>query len=568
VNVIEDDTPILQRPSPSPPPNVKNGPILVPWKEVQSIELNRTQLKPHDAIELSPKGRADGDFLVIRHIIENQRTKEIRLRGLLFRRAKYLPVPDRKTNEICMLLSRYEDDNREALEQGLEEISAFEFLRTRQLIITRDPYPLHSFRDRLEAPAKEDEEMRKYISDKDILVCRFVFTTVFEKTPSRNTKKIPKATQGELRRVYITESDKSEIPTENDFEFIKANSSSITYGSGCAGAGGDITGAVLAGLNPVFGWDKDCTACATLRQNYPDLKVYERHQWDIIHGTDAVKPSKLLHILHLSWPCCFWSPAHTVQGRNDQENFQAIFATKAHLEYFKPLYHTQEQTSGLFTHHPLVFWNLISDITSCGYNVRWKVLNFQGYGLAASRKRLIILAAKDTVPLARFPKPTHGRANSGLQRFKSTWEAVGRIPDTATYHWDMMRPYQSPREPYDPKITYAKCITTSGGGNAHWSGLYPLTPRHMAKLQTFRNSYKFCGERTQIRKQVGNALPPVVWARFVGEIKETLQKWMAGKIDETGRRVSSDVNDDVYQVMSGRPRMPRQGVVDLTLDDA
>jgi site-specific DNA-cytosine methylase len=33
-------------------------------------------------------------------------------------------------------------------------------------------------------------------------------------------------------------------------------------------------------------------------------------------------------------------------------------------------------------------------VTSSGYNVRWKVVNFLDYGLAASRKRLIIIASR------------------------------------------------------------------------------------------------------------------------------------------------------------------------------
>ena len=121
--------------------------------------------------------------------------------------------------------------------------------------------------------------------------------------------------------------------------------------------------------------------------------------------------------------------------------------------------------------------------------------------------------------------------------FKSIYTAIRGIPETATCHLDMLTRYKEPREPYNPKIAYAKCITTSGGANAHWNGLHPFTPRQMAGLQTFRNSYEFVGKKGQVKTQVGNAIPPAIWRHFVGSIKQTLEDWMAGKIDEAGNRI-------------------------------
>ncbi len=49
-----------------------------------------------------------------------------------------------------------------------------------------------------------------------------------------------------------------------------------------------------------------------------------------------------------------------------------------------------------------------------------------------------------------------------------------------------------------------------------------LTPREGARLQSFDDTYKFCGNRAQITKQIGNAVPPLLGSALASSIAEML----------------------------------------------
>lgn len=48
----------------------------------------------------------------------------------------------------------------------------------------------------------------------------------------------------------------------------------------------------------------------------------------------------------------------------------------------------------------------------------------------------------------------------------------------------------------------------------------PITHREAARLQTFPDSFKFCGSKIEIAKQIGNAVPPLLAARIADCVRE------------------------------------------------
>jgi DNA (cytosine-5)-methyltransferase 1 len=86
----------------------------------------------------------------------------------------------------------------------------------------------------------------------------------------------------------------------------------------------------------------------------------------------------------------------TIDGRDDQANFEAIYTVGPILKEVKPRIATLEQTFGLMTQeeHKKNFRMLLNDIGQAGYNVCYKIQDLSEFGLVQKRKRLLIIAAR------------------------------------------------------------------------------------------------------------------------------------------------------------------------------
>ena len=127
--------------------------------------------------------------------------------------------------------------------------------------------------------------------------------------------------------------------------------------------------------------------------------------------------------------------------------------------------------------------------------------------------------------LPNFPQSTHGRDTSEhdariLRPLTTVRDAISRIPDDATHH-NPKEPLKCPQAAWDDGAPLRNCVTTSGGeGNYHPSGLRKFTNRELASLQSFPPSFRFSD--TGVKRQIGNAVPPVVARVLFDSIRRAL----------------------------------------------
>ncbi|GFF35941.1 modification methylase NgoFVII [Aspergillus udagawae] len=310
--------------------------------------------------------------------------------------------------------------------------------------------------------------------------------------------------------------------TEKDAARVQKKHRKYTFGDGFCGAGGVSCGASKAGLHIKWAFDKSEHAITTYRLNFATAVC---EACDIFCFLTNEPEFLKVDVSHGSPPCQTFSPAHTISSENDDANSACIFSCADMIKKSRPRVHTMEETSGLFDRHKETFHRVIQDFIEIGYSVRWRILNCMDYGVPQSRRRLIIIASGPGELLPPFPKPTHGLPGSGLFDYTTINQMIANIPPDAPDHdieGARSRGLRNGmRVPFDAN-RQAKTVTCSGGeNNYHPSGTRGFTNREFACLQTFPLDYRFARE---VRKQIGNAVPPALSKAIYREIIKSLQR--------------------------------------------
>ncbi len=192
-----------------------------------------------------------------------------------------------------------------------------------------------------------------------------------------------------------------------------------------------------------------------------------------------------------------------------------------------------------------VLGSIIKDLQELGYQCTWQVLNAADYGVPQRRERVILLGAKGDAPLPSFPKPTHSQITQEgffepkLLPWISTQTAIddlaGATENLAAHHiYTIHSPeflekiratkigdsvfsgYQDAYYRTPPDLPSRTVKENHNGVFVHYRENRVMTPRELARLQSFPDSFLFYGTKSSALKQIGNAVPPLL-GKAIGE---------------------------------------------------
>ncbi|MGY4105297.1 DNA cytosine methyltransferase [Ignavigranum ruoffiae] len=302
-----------------------------------------------------------------------------------------------------------------------------------------------------------------------------------------------------------------------------------------AGAGGFTLGLERLGFNNLFSVEYDEQAALTYKQNFPSHNLIQK---DIRDLTDEEIKSLIsnnnVDIVIGGPPCQGFSIAGNIGRKFIDDDRNKLFKEFVRVvKVTQPELFIMENVAHLATHNK---GRTINEITSefekLGYKTQYKVLNSVNFEVPQNRRRIFVVGTKNVT--FEFPKestknipieevisdlpslqsgetsaiPNHNAMNHTKQMLlKMSYVEEGGDRMTIP---EEIRPKSGDVRKYIRYSRNKPSITITGDMRKvfHYEQNRALTPRELARIQTFPDSFIFYGNSISIQQQIGNAVPP------------------------------------------------------------
>lgn len=345
-----------------------------------------------------------------------------------------------------------------------------------------------------------------------------------------------------------------------------------------------MLGLELAGFRTLVANEIHPHPCMTLRANFPGTPVIQAPVQDL--SLDGLRHSLSEDLSDVDLiaggpPCQGFSTAGMKDPTDPRNSLIGEFIRL--IREIRPKYFILENVTGLKTmHNGRLFENVLNELSSTGYSFQHDILHAADYGVPQMRKRIIVIGSREG-KAPTLPRRTHGLSqhmslfDESLLPFVTCGDAIGDLPQIlpgesavlydrepttefqrlmragshciynheASKHRQATQDYYAlvppggtwldiPREHRKlkqgiqrwPLDGLSRTITTEPTDFVHPVLDRIPTVRETARIQSFPDWYRFCGQRTTGNKmrrlgycsqtqQVGNAVPPLL-ARAIG----------------------------------------------------
>lgn len=326
------------------------------------------------------------------------------------------------------------------------------------------------------------------------------------------------------------------------------------YGSGIksykivslfSGCGGMDLGFKKEGFDLVWANDFNHWACETFKKNFGN-HIVEASITDIDNSTIPD-----CDIVLGGFPCQDFSVIWKRMGlETERGNLYRQFVRIVIAK--QPKLFVAENVKGLMSANKgKAVEQIKQDFAKAGYRVKVYQVNFADYGAPQLRHRVLIVGVRNDIKQDfELPVPTHNEdtyvsskeALKGVEKVqfnnehqKITSSTVEKlklispggnftdIPKSSPYYVKGLISHVYRRlHPDKPSTTII-----AGGGGGTWGYHYkenrPLTNRERARLFGYPDDFIFEGSITEVRRQIGNSVPPVGIRPIARAIKKFLQ---------------------------------------------
>ena len=308
-----------------------------------------------------------------------------------------------------------------------------------------------------------------------------------------------------------------------------------------SGCGGLDLGFLQAGYEIVWANDNEHWSCETYKKNFGD----HIHEGSIVDVDFSKVPD--CDIITGGFPCQDFSVTSKRGGlETDRGNLYKQFVRA--VDEKRPKVFIAENVKGLLSANKgRAIQQIVEDFGALGYTVKYRLNKFARYGAPQLRERVLIVGVRNDINYDfEFPEYTHdesnyvtaGQALRGVEKVPfnnehqnikaSTVEKLKLIPEGKNF---TAIPKDSPHY-VKGMISHVyrrlhrdlpSTTIIAGGGGGTWGYHYeenrPLTNRERARLFGYPDDFIFEGSITEVRRQIGNSVPPIAGRVFAEHLK-------------------------------------------------
>ena len=355
------------------------------------------------------------------------------------------------------------------------------------------------------------------------------------------------------------------------FSFLDMNTKYNVLDLFC-GAGGLSYGFEQAGFRVVMGIDNDKKALETFAVNHFDSATICGDVTQISYKKDIKPLIKDPIDVIVGGPPCQGFSLSGPRNFNDPRN-------KLYLSYIRlvkeirPKAFVIENVPGLVSlFQGQVKDKIIASFNALGYDVQYKILCASDYGVPQSRRRVFFVGFKSNKKSFSFPATQRKVVTSSmaLSDLPSLTDELGNETQEYTFppenaYQELMRKfsehiYNHVASKHSKKVKHIISLVPDGGNykqlpakyrgtrnfhvawtrfnsnkpaptidtghRHHFHYKYNRTPtvRECARLQSFPDTFRFYGNKTQQFRQVGNAVPPLLAFAVAKQVLATLEE--------------------------------------------